>query len=448
MHKLYLNVFVVFQNKKFFKSFFKNLDMLEIRFIKENKDFVKNCIEQRNQPEKLELVDKVIAYDEELRALRKEVDELRHKRNVLNAEIIQLKKQNKDISEKLKLSKQIVEELEKKEERLRFLEQEIKNILYRIPNILLPGVPIGKDETDNKVLRTWGKPKLEKPELPHGEILEKLGVADFKRAAKVSGAGFVYLQKELALLDLSLQFFAIEFLIKKGYMLVEPPFMIRKQAYQGVIDLKDFEDVLYKIADEDLYAIATAEHPLVAKHMNEILNKEDLPIKYVGFSPCFRKEIGSHGVDTKGLFRMHQFNKVEQVIFCLPEDSESLHEELLKNAEEMLQKLEIPYRVVAICSGDISNVAAKQYDIEAWFPREQTYKEVTSCSNCLSYQATRLGIKYKNNDKKEYVHTLNGTGIATSRTMRAIVENYYNKDGTISVPKVLQKYFGIKKIGG
>ena len=248
-------------------------------------------------------------------------------------------------------------------------------------------------------------------------------------------------------MELALVNFAVDSLVKKGYTFVEPPLMLRRKPYEGVTDLKDFETMMYKVEDEDLLLIATSEHPIAAMHMDETLDEKQLPMKFVGFSPCFRKELGSHSIDTRGIFRVHHFNKVEQFIFCKPEDSWQLHEELLKNAEEIFQKLEIPYRVVSISTGDIGTVAAKKYDIEAWFPRENLYREVISCSNCTSYQATRLNIKYRKGDEKENVHTLNSTAIATSRAIRAIVENYQQKDGSIKVPKVLQKMIGKKVIG-
>ena len=282
---------------------------------------------------------------------------------------------------------------------------------------------------------------------PHGELLQELGLADFEKAAEVSGHGFYYLMGDIARLEMALVNFAVDSLAKKGYTLVEPPLMLRRKPYEGVTDLKDFETMMYKVDGEDLLLIATSEHPIAAMLMNETLDEKKLPIKFAGYSPCFRKELGSHSIDTKGLFRVHHFNKVEQFIFCKPEDSWKFHDELLSNGEELFQQLKIPYRVVNICTGDIGIVAAKKYDIEAWFPRENLYREVISCSNCTSYQATRLNIKYRKGEEKEHVHTLNSTAIATGRAIRAIVENYQQKDGTIKVPTVLQKYMGKKVIG-
>jgi seryl-tRNA synthetase len=258
---------------------------------------------------------------------------------------------------------------------------------------------------------------------------------------------FSFLKDKIALLDFALQKYAIDKLVKKGYILVEPPFMVRRGPYEGVTDLADFENVMYKIEDDDLYLIATSEHAIGAMHMNETFDADKLPLKYVGISACFRREIGSHGLDTRGLFRVHQFNKIEQFIFCKPSDSWKFHEELLKNAEEIFKALELPYRVVNICTGDIGIVAAKKYDLEVWMPREEKYREVVSCSNCTGYQATRLNIRYKKGNEKEYLHTLNSTAIATSRAIRAIIENNQQKDGTVKVPKVLVPYMnGVKEI--
>jgi seryl-tRNA synthetase len=249
-------------------------------------------------------------------------------------------------------------------------------------------------------------------------------------------------------MELALQKFAIDLLTKKGFILTQVPLMLRRKPYEGVTDLKDFETMMYKIENEDLYLIATSEHAIAARFSNHLFKSDELSKKFVGVSSCFRKEIGSHGVDERGLFRVHQFNKVEQFIFCKPEDSWKIFEDLIKNAEEIFKKLKLPYRIVSICTGDIGTVAAKKYDLEVYMPREKTYKEVVSCSNCTSYQATRLNIKYVKDGKKDYLHTLNSTAIATSRTLRAILENCQQKDGTVKVPSVLVPYMnGIKVLG-
>ncbi len=423
--------------------------MLDIRFVRENPEIIKKDLEKREDKEKLKLLDEALSKDKDYRELLYKVQELKHKRNIVTNEINELKKQKKDISKKIKEAKELPDKIKDIDERINELKKEIIYCLMRLPNILHNSVPKGKDENDNKVIREWGeKPKFGFKLKSHGELIESLGLADFDNAAKVSGNGFYYLLGEIALLDLALQKFALDNLIKKGYKLVQPPLMLRRKPYEGVTDLNDFETMMYKIDKEDLYLIATSEHAIAAMYINKIFNEDELPKKFVGISPCFRREIGSHGIDTKGLFRVHHFNKVEQFIFCKPEDSWKLHEELIKNAEELIKKLKLPYRVVNICTGDIGTVAAKKYDIDAFMPRENKYQEIISCSNCTAYQATRLNIKYRKGSEKIYIHTLNSTAIATSRTIRAIIENYQQKDGSIKVPTVLIPYMnGIKVIG-
>lgn len=423
--------------------------MLDIKFIRENSSVVKKSLEKRKDTEKIKWIDELLNLDKEWRSLKQEVDRLRHERNVVTEEIMKLRKAGKDASQKIQEAKDIPEKIKKSEEELEGLKKRILFYLMRIPNILHESVPYGKDASENVEIKKVGMtPKFRFKLKSHGELVEDLGIADFKRAAKISGTGFNYLKDELALLDLALQRFAIDFLIRKGYRLVYPPFAMNRKSYEGVTDLADFENVMYKIENEDLYMIATSEHPMAAMFMNEVLDEKDLPIKFCGLSTCFRKEIGAHGVDTRGLFRMHQFNKVEQFIFCKPEDSWKFHEELQKNSEQMMKQLGLPFKVVNICTGDIGIVAAKKYDIEAWFPRSKDYMEVGSNSNCTSYQAVRLNIRYQKGDEREYVHTLNNTGIATSRIMVAILENYQQKDGSLKIPKVLQKYMYGKKVIG
>jgi seryl-tRNA synthetase len=422
--------------------------MLDIDLIREKPEEVRKNIARRQDKEALENFDRVLKKDKIWREIKQKADHLRHRRNQISQKINKAKKLGESCSVLIKEAKEIVNELEKIEVEERKLQKEIKALLMKLPNLLHESVPSGKDEKSNKVVKKWGKPKKFNFNLKaHGELIEELGVGDFKQAAKVSGAGFVYVKGQLALLDLALQKFAIDFLTKKGYELVQPPLMLRRKAYEGAVPLDQFETVMYKIENEDIYLIATSEHSLTALHYNQILRKSELPKKYCGVSTNFRKEIGSHGVDTKGLFRMHQFNKVEQYIFCKPEDSWKMFNELLRNQEAIMQKLGIPYRIVTACTADTSYKDSKMSDIEAWFPREKTYKEITSCSNVLSYQAARSNIKYI--DKKgnrNYVHTLNATGIATSRTMRAILENYQQKNGSIKIPSCLQKYTGFKVI--
>jgi seryl-tRNA synthetase len=299
-------------------------------------------------------------------------------------------------------------------------------------------------EEGNEVVREWGgQPKFDFQVRSHVDLLDMLSLGDIPRAAKIAGARFYYLKNELVILDLAMKQMALAMLAKKGFTPVYPPFMMHREPYEGVTDLADFQDVMYKIDDEDLYLIATSEHPIAAMYMGEVFEPTDLPMKFAGISTCFRKEAGSHGKDTKGIFRVHQFDKVEQFVFSSPDESWRIHEELIANAEEFFQALKIPYRVVNICTGDIGTVAAKKYDLEMWMPGQGMYREAVSCSNCTAYQATRLGIKYrlkKGGLEKAYLHTLNSTMMANPRAMVAIMENCQTQDGSIVIPKALHKY--------
>ncbi|MEM5834331.1 MAG: serine--tRNA ligase [Candidatus Aenigmatarchaeota archaeon] len=425
--------------------------MLDIKLIRERPEFVRKNLEKRQDPEKLKMFERLLELDKKLRGFKTEINKLRNRRNKLTLEISRLKKENKDTSKILNEAKKIHDEIKRMEEESSRLEKEVRDILLKLPNILHDSVPFGKDENDNVEIRRVGSPpKFNFKPKNHLEIALELGLVDQERAAKVAGAGFFYLKKELVLLDLAIQKFALDFMIKKGYIPVEPPFMINRKAYEGMIDPSDFEMVTYKIENEDLYLIATSEHPIGAMFMNEILNKKDLPLKFVGISPCFRKEIGTHGKYTKGFFRMHQFNKVEQFIFCLPEDSWDLHEELQRNCEELYQALGLHYRVVNVCTGDIGTVAAKKYDTEVWMV-DGKFREIGSNSNCTDYQARRLNIRFREKEgekPKGFVHTLNSTALATSRTMLAILEHFQQKDGSVKIPKVLVPYMnGIEVLG-
>ena len=423
--------------------------MLDIRHLRGDNETVNNSLEKRGMSDKKEIVKTTLEQDKKWRFLKQKSDKLRNKRNELTSQIRQLKKEGKDTKNLIAEARQIPKALETIEKEMDALRKEVDYNLMRLPNMIHETVPKGNSEEDNVPFKFFGKKTRHNFEIKaHGQLLEESKLADFKTSARVSGAGFSYVNRELALMDLALQNFAVMELVNKGYQLIEPPLMINKKAYSGTTDLEDFEKVMYKIDNEDLYLIATSEHPLIAMHSNSVFTEDELPIKYVGISPCFRREIGSHGVDTKGLFRMHQFNKVEQVIICKPEDSWKYLEELQSNAEQLYKKLKIPFRVTNICTGDLGTVAAKKYDIEAWFPREEKYKEVGSCSNCTSYQAVRSNIRYQKGSEREYVHTLNCTGIATSRAMRAIIENFQNKDGTVTIPRPLRKYMlNTKKMG-
>jgi seryl-tRNA synthetase len=313
-----------------------------------------------------------------------------------------------------------------------------------IPNILHESVPYGAGEEDNEIVKEWGgKPEFDFEYHSHVDLLETLDIGDIPRAARLAGSRFYYLKNELVMLDIAMQQMALEMLIKQGFSPIYPPFMMRRDPYEGVVDLADFEDVMYKIEGEDLYLIATSEHPMAGMYMGEIFEPTDLPLKLAGVSTCFRKEAGSHGKDTKGIFRVHQFNKVEQFVFSLPEDSWTIHEELMKNEEDYVQALKLPYRVVNVCTGDLGSVAAKRLDLEFWFPGQQKYREGGSCSNCTAYQATGLNIKYrlkKGGTEKAFLHTLNSTMMANPRTMVAIIETYQREDGSVKIPKALHKY--------
>jgi len=425
--------------------------MLDIKLIREHLETVKNNLKKRKEEEKIKLVDELLKYDKKWRELIREVNNLRQKRNIITQEIADLKKKGKDVKQKMKEVKQIPDKIKELETQLDMYRKKANEILLSLPNILHETVPYGKDENDNVVIKVVGKsPKFDFKPKNHMEITEGLGLIDAERAAKVAGTGFYYLKKGLVLLDLAIQRFAIDHLIKKGYTLIEPPFMVRREPYEGVTDLSDFELVTYKVENEDLYLIATSEHPMAAMFMNEILNKQDLPIKLVGVSPCFRKEIGTHGKYTKGLFRMHQFNKVEQFIFCLPEQSWKFHEELQKNCEELYQALGLHYRVVNVCTGDIGTIAAKKYDTEVWMA-DGKFREIGSNSNCTDYQARRLNIRFREKEGQApvgFVHTLNNTALATSRTMMAILEQFQQRDGSVIIPKVLRPFMNeIERLG-
>jgi len=423
--------------------------LLDIKVIREDPEKVRKNLERRRQPEHLKNLDALLKVDSRWRELLRELDTLRNRRNTLSKEISERKRAKKDSAELIKEAAELPDKMKSLEAEMEKAKEESHRLLMRLPNLLHESVPFGADDKENAEVKKWGKiPEPQAGLLPHGELAEKLGLADFDRAGKIAGAGFNYLIGDLAYLDLALVNYAVNFMRAKGYTLVEPPFMMRRRAYEGVTDLADFENVMYKIDGEDLYLIATSEHPMAAMFQDEIIDEDKLPIKFVGMSTCFRREIGSRGVDTKGLFRMHQFNKVEQFIFCKPEDSWKFHEELLSNTEGMFQGLGLPYHVVNVCTGDLGIVAAKKYDIEVWFPRQNKYGEVASCSNCTDYQARRLNIRMgKVGGEKRILHTLNNTAIATSRAMVAILENYQRVDGTIEVPEALRKYMnGMEKL--
>ena len=418
--------------------------MLHIRFIRENVGLIRENLERRRDIAKLNEFGRLLDIDEKVRSLKKEIQDLRTERNKLSKEVGLLKKQGKDDSEIVERAGAVNKRIAEVEKETAALEEELKGIQMRLPNILHESVPYGMSDEDNEVVKEWGgRPEFDFEVHSHVDLLESLNIGDIPSAAKIAGSRFYYLKNELVMLDLAMQQMALEMLRKKRYTPVYPPFMMRREPYEGVTDLADFEDVMYKIEGEDLYLIATSEHPLAALHMGDIFEPTDLPIRLAGISTCFRKEAGSHGKDTKGIFRVHQFSKVEQFIFSLPEESWNLHEELIHNEELFIQALKLPYRIVNVCTGDIGTVAAKKYDLELWMPGQQKYREGGSCSNCTAYQATRLNIKYrlkKGGTEKDYVHTLNSTMVANPRTLVAILEVYQQEDGSVKIPTALHKY--------
>ncbi|MBD3262938.1 serine--tRNA ligase, partial [Candidatus Woesearchaeota archaeon] len=383
--------------------------------------------------------------DKQWRSLNQKVDKLKYKRNKVSEEINKLKKAGKSTKKKIKEMKSVAQKIRKQDEKIKLKADQRDKLRYKIGNILHKSVPAGAEEV---TVRTFGKkPKFKFTPKSHTQLLEDLDIADIERAAKVAGSRFYYLKNELVLLNLALQTFAMNYLYKKKYVPMYTPFMMNRKAIEGAAELADFETMLYKLQGEDLFLIATAEQTLAGYHMNEIINETKLPIKFVGFSTNFRREAGSHGIDTKGIFRVHQFDKVEQYVLCKPENSWKMHEEMIKNAEAIFKALKIPYRVVNIPAEDMNDNAAKKYDIEAWMPAQQKYREVVSCSNCTDYQSRKLDIKLQRKiGKREILHVLNSTLCATQRAIVAILENFQQKDGSVKIPKPLWKYTGFKVI--
>ncbi|MEA5037687.1 Serine--tRNA ligase [bioreactor metagenome] len=418
--------------------------MLDIKFVRAHPEIVLADLEKRQDAEKLLWVDTVLEQDKLFRELTVKNNELRARRNQIAKEINTFKKEGKDPAPLFAEAKALPGLIKQNDEIMEKATEQVRYYLMRLPNILHESVPYGKDDTENVVVKKVGTPRTLDFELKnHGELAAENGWADFERATKTSGAGFYFLKGNLALLDLALQRFALDTIIAKGYTPIIPPYMMNRKSYEEVTDLGDFEKVMYKIEGDDAYLIATAEHPMAAMYQDEIFEEKDLPLKMVGISPCFRREIGAHGLDSRGLFRVHQFTKIEQFIYCMPEKSWEMHEELLANSEELFTKLGLPYRVVNICTGDIGTVAAKKYDMEAWMPRDNEYREVVSCSNCTAYQSVRLNIRVRDAhdfESKQWLHTLNSTAVATSRALRCILENYQTEDGHVEIPKVLRPY--------
>ncbi|MEK6829471.1 MAG: serine--tRNA ligase [Nanoarchaeota archaeon] len=424
--------------------------MIDIKLFRENPELVRENIKKKFQNEKLALVDEIIRLDSEWRKLKYKEDNLRSERNKIS-ELINLAKKNKNeksANELIKKAKSIPEEIAKVGENRKALEEKIQRIMHQIPNIIHQSVPIGKDASQNVVRKVIGKPKKLKFDAKgHVELGEKLEVLDFDTSAEVSGNGFYYMKGDLALLNMALINFARDYMVKQGFQYVEPPLMIKKEILEGVYSHEEINVMSYKIEGEDLYLIATSEHPLIGQFINKILPKSELPIKQTSYSMCFRKEIGSHGIDEKGIFRTHQFNKQEMIVICEPSESYKWYDKMLKCSIDVFKALGIPIRVLESCSGDLPNLKAKGCDLEAWSPRQKRYFEITSVTNMEEAQARRLNIKIDDGKNRYFAHTLNNTVIATSRALVAIMENNQQKDGSILIPKVLQKYmYGKKKI--
>jgi len=421
--------------------------MLDVKIVRENTAKVEDSLRKRNYD--IAVLDRFLKIENERRALLKLIEEKREQRNKTSQEIAKLKREKKDAGAILAEAKNISDFITEKEERLKALEDEAGRELLVIPNIPHESVPAGKDETENVEIRKWGVPKeFDFPPLNHWDIAATLDIIDFDRASKIAGARFSLMKGFGAKLERALMNFMLDLNSTKGYKEVFPPLLVNKESMTGTGQLPKFEMELFKIEDPEFYLIPTAEVPVTNIHRDEILNESDLPLYYTAYTPCFRREAGSYGKDTRGLIRQHQFNKVEIVKFVKPEDSYDELEKLTADAEDLLQKLGLPYRVIALCTGDLGFSAAKTYDIEVWLPGQQKYREISSCSNFEDFQARRANIRFKREGKKgtEFVHTLNGSALAIGRTVVAILENYQQKDGSVVIPEALREYMGVEVI--
>ena len=416
--------------------------MLDMDLVRNNPKKVQQMLEKRH----LEYpFSELIRFDKERRALVTKIQELKHQRNVISNEIARMRTENTNTSKKIYETKEISRQITSGDERIRELDKHLHKLVGGLPNIPDETVPDGIGEEDNvEIIQNSKPPTLSFKPLDHIDLAQNLGLVDLERASKVSGARFYFLKGVLVRLNHALINYALDFLDSKGWILIQPPYMLKKDAISGSIILSDFEDVIYKIDDEDLYLIGTSEHAIASMYMNEILRGGELPLRYAGVSPCFRKEAGAHGRDTKGIFRVHQFEKVEQFVFSRPEHSQHELEFMIRNAEDFFNALQIPYRIVSLCGGELGKVSSKTYDLEAWFPGQEKYREVVSCSNCTDYQARGLLVKFRDkpHEPSKFVHTLNSTLVATERTLIAIMENHQTRDGSIKIPKVLKPYVG------
>jgi seryl-tRNA synthetase len=441
--------------------------MIDSKILKENPNSIKEMLFKRN----IEFpIDDLFKLDKNRRQLIIELQSLYHKKNLIAKEIAEKRRNKIETNNEIQNMNKIGEKIKILENETKINDENYKRLLYNIPNFFHDSIPIGMDENDNKIIKIFNKNRSlnnlsidynDKKNIQeskdknysdqhiksHIEISNELDILDLERAGKIAGARFFFLKNDLVKLGLALTNFAIDYLMEREYTVVQPPYMIKKEAMEGAVILSDFEETIYKIENEDLYMIGTSEHPLASMHMNEILDGKKLPLRYAGISPCFRKEAGAHGKDMKGIFRVHQFEKVEQFVFVDPEESWKEHEKLLTTTEKFYETLEIPFRTIVLCSGDLGKVSAKTYDIEAWFPAQNAYREICSCSNCTDYQSRSLKIRFRNNPNEEtsLVHTLNSTLVAIQRTLVAIIENYQTTKGTIKIPSVLQKYMNNKE---
>ena len=419
--------------------------MIDIKLIRENSDLVKENIKKKFQDEKLGLVDEVYEYDKTYREYKLEGDNLRAKRNELSKEIGTLMREGKkseadEIKAEVTRINERIKELEESEENL---ESEIKTRMMVIPNIIDDSVPLGKDDSENVELERFGEPKVPDYEIPyHADILESLSGLDKDAAGRTSGNGFYYLIGDIARLSSAMLAYARDFMIDKGFTYAIPPFMIRSDVVTGVMSFAEMDAMMYKIEGEDLYLIGTSEHSMIGRFKDQIVKEDSLPITMTSYSPCFRKEVGAHGIEERGIYRVHQFEKQEMIVLCKPEESMDWYEKMWKFTVELFRNLDIPVRTLECCSGDLADLKVKSVDVEAWSPRQKKYFEVGSCSNLGDAQARRLGIRTKGENGNYYVHTLNNTVLASTRALIALIENNYQSDGSVSVPKVLQPYMG------
>ena len=423
--------------------------MIDIKLIRENPELVKENIKKKFQDQKLELVDEVKKLDEDYRALRVRADELRGRRNTISKEIGQLMKQGlKEKAEEVKAEvAKIAKEIEESEVKEIELEAAIKKIMMVIPNIVDPSVPVGKDDSENVEIEQFGTKREFDFEIPyHVDIMERLDGIDLDAARKTSGNGFYYLKGDIARLHSSILSYARDFMINRGYTYYIPPFMIRSDVVTGVMSFSEMENMMYKIEGEDLYLIGTSEHSMIGKFIDTIIDENDLPQKLTSYSPCFRKEVGAHGIEERGVYRIHQFEKQEMIVVCKPEDSMNYYNEMWKNSVDFFLSMDIPVRTLECCTGDLADLKVKSCDVEAWSPRQKKYFEVGSCSNLGDAQARRLKIRIKGEKGNYFAHTLNNTVVAPPRMLIAFLENNLQADGTVKIPEVLQPYMGGTKL--